>query len=71
MELCWKNIGLHAAFLLELKKVTYWVISEETCGFWNNSDNVFAFPIFKYFLSLITGGIKLTCGKIWKPQLPY
>lgn len=64
MKSGWKSTGVHAAFLLELKKMTSCVISEETCGFWNNSDNGLAFPIFKYFLSLITGGRKLTCGEI-------
>lgn len=60
MKSGWKSAGVHATFLLELKKTTYCVISEETSGFRNNSDNSFAFPIFKYFLSLINGGRKLT-----------
>lgn len=69
MELDWKSIGVHATVFLEIKKMTHCVISEETSGFWNNSDNSFAFPIFKYFLSLINGGRKLTCGEIWQTTI--
>lgn len=45
----WKSIGVHAAFLLELKKATYWSFQRKR-GFWNNSDNSFVFLIFKYLL---------------------
>ena len=64
----WNSVGgVHAAYCSELEKhPTSWVIPEETCGFWNNSDGGFVFRIFQYLLSLISGGRKLTCGEIWE-----